>query len=120
MLDYLLFIEKMSLFNTGQLFPIYVSLLTLRWLKKQGGVEVMVIRNKEKADLLYGEIDRNSAFYGPAAEEDRSRMNVCFLLHEPSRWEDFLKACAASGIVGVNGHRFVGGFWVSLYNVMGI
>jgi len=120
MLDYRLFIEKKSLFNTGPVFPIYVSLLTLRWLKKQGGVEAMVIRNKEKADLLYGEIDRNSAFYGPAAEEDRSRMNVCFLLHEPSRSEDFLKACAAAGIVGVKGHRSVGGFRASIYNAMGI
>ena len=118
MLDYRLFIEKKSLYNTGPVFPIYVSLLTLRWLKKLGGVETMVVRNKQKADLLYGEIDRNSAFYGPAAEEDRSQMNVCFLLNEPSRGDEFLKACAAAGIVGVKGHRSVGGFRASIYNAM--
>lgn len=118
MLDYRLFIEKKSLYNTGPVFPIYVSLLTLRWLKKMGGVGAMMVRNKQKADLLYGEIDRNTAFYGPAAKEDRSKMNVCFLLNEPSRADEFLKACAAAGIVGVKGHRSVGGFRASIYNAM--
>lgn len=120
MLDYKIFIDKKSLFNTGPVFSIYVSLLTLRWLKKNGGVEAMMQRNQEKADLLYGEIDRNPAFYGTAATEDRSKMNVTFLMHEASRQEEFLKASKEAGIVGIKGHRSVGGFRASIYNAMGI
>lgn len=120
MLDYKIFIDKKSLFNTGPVFSIYVSLLTLRWLKKNGGVEAMMQRNQEKADLLYGEIDRNPAFYGTAATEDRSKMNVTFLMHEASRQEEFLKASKEAGIVGIKGHRSVGGFRASIYNAMDI
>jgi len=118
MLDYRLFIEKNSLFNTGPVFSIYVSLLTLRWIKKNGGVSGMQERNEEKANLLYDAIDRHPLFYGTAEVEDRSKMNVCFLLHEPSRSEEFLAACSDAGIVGVKGHRSVGGFRASIYNAM--
>lgn len=118
MLDYRLFIEKDSLYNTGPVFPIYVSLLTLRWIKKNGGVSGMMLRNEEKANLLYEAIDNHPLFYGTAAKEDRSKMNVCFLLHETSRSAEFLTACADAGIVGVKGHRSVGGFRASIYNAM--
>lgn len=118
MLDYRLFIEKNSLFNTGPVFSIYVSLLTLRWIKRNGGLTAMMLRNEEKANLLYEAIDNHPLFYGTAAKEDRSRMNVCFLLHEPSRSGEFLSACADAGIVGVKGHRSVGGFRASIYNAM--
>ena len=80
MLDYDTHIKKGSSFNTPPAFAIYVSMLTLRWVKKNGGVKAMQKRNTEKADLLYGEIDRNPLFVGSAATEDRSKMNVCFLL----------------------------------------
>lgn len=118
MLDYKIHIGKGSLFNTGPVFPIYVSLLTLRWLKKNGGVDGMVQRNTAKAQALYDEIDRNSLFYGTAEKEDRSKMNVCFLLHDNSLADEFLKDCQAANIVGVKGHRSVGGFRASIYNAM--
>ena len=118
MLDYRVFIDKNSLFNTGPVFSIYVSLLTLRWIKENGGVEGMQNRNEEKAGLLYDAIDRHPLFYGTAEKVDRSKMNVCFLLHEPSRSDEFLEACSDVGIVGVKGHRSVGGFRASIYNAM--
>ncbi len=118
MLDYRLFIEKDSLYNTGPVYSIYVSLLTLRWIKKNNGVAGMAARNAEKAGLLYKTIDNHPLFYGTAAKEDRSKMNVCFLLHEPSRSAEFLAACKDAGIVGVKGHRSVGGFRASIYNAM--
>lgn len=118
MLDYKLFIEKDSMYNTGPVFSIYVSLLTLRWIKKNQGVAGMATRNEEKARLLYNTIDSHPLFYGTAVKEDRSKMNVCFLLHEPSRSAEFLAACADAGIVGVKGHRSVGGFRASIYNAM--
>ncbi len=120
MLDYRVQIDKKSLFNTGPVFSIYVSLLTLRWLKKNGGLIDMAARNEEKARLLYDAIDNHPLFYGTAEVEDRSKMNVCFLLHEPSRSDEFLAACKAAGIVGVKGHRSVGGFRASIYNAMDI
>ncbi|WP_236974455.1 3-phosphoserine/phosphohydroxythreonine transaminase [Membranihabitans maritimus] len=118
MLDYKIHIGKGSLFNTGPVFPIYVSLLTLRWLKKNGGINGMVQRNAAKAQALYDEIDRNSLFYGTAEKEDRSKMNVCFLLHDESMSDEFLKDCKEANIVGVKGHRSVGGFRASIYNAM--
>ena len=84
MLDYRTHIEKESAFNTPPVLPIYVCMLTLEWVKKMGGVQAMQKRNQEKADLLYGEIDRNSLFKGAAAGEDRSKMNVCLLYTSPS------------------------------------
>jgi phosphoserine aminotransferase len=118
MLKYETHIAKQSSFNTPPVYPIYVSMLTLRWIKKNGGVAAMEKKNIEKASLLYDEIDRNSLFIGTAATEDRSRMNVCFLLKDESLEADFLSDCAAAGCIGVKGHRSVGGFRASIYNAM--
>ena len=121
MLDYRTHIKKNSAFNTPPVYPIYVSLLTLRWLKAQGGLEVMSAQNAEKARLLYDEIDRNPMFKGTVIQqEDRSVMNVPFVLEEAyeAHQETFLKVCAAANCVGVKGHRSVGGFRASIYNAM--
>jgi phosphoserine aminotransferase len=118
MLDYQTHVKKDSAFNTPPVFAIYVSMLTMRWIKKNGGVEAMQAKNEHKAGLLYDEIDRNSLFHGTAAKEDRSLMNVCFLLHDESLTDDFLNACADANCIGVKGHRSVGGFRASIYNAM--
>ncbi len=118
MLNYQTHIDKNSSFNTPPVFPIYVSMLTLRWVKANGGVAAMEKINIEKAALLYDEIDRNPFFVGTAAHEDRSRMNVCFLLNDDSLNEAFLADCAEANLIGVKGHRSVGGFRASIYNAM--
>lgn len=120
MLDYQTHVKKDSAFNTPPVFPIYVSMLTMRWLKKNGGLATMAKRNEDKAALLYNEIDRNSLFYGTAEVEDRSVMNVCFLLHNDDLMGQFLEDCAAANCIGVKGHRSVGGFRASIYNAMPI
>ena len=120
MLDYNTHISKDSMFNTPPVFPIYVSMLTLQWLKDLGGVEGIENMNKDKADLLYGEIDRNPLFEGTAAIEDRSNMNVCFLLTDSSKEESFNTMWNAAGISGIKGHRSVGGYRASMYNAMPI
>jgi len=118
MLNYQTHIDKKSSFNTPPVFPIYVSMLTLRWIKDKGGVDAMAKRNKSKAGLLYREIDRNPLFQGTAAKKDRSWMNVTFLLNRPELEDKFLAACDAAGCIGVKGHRSVGGFRASIYNAM--
>jgi len=120
MLNYNTHIKKASAFNTPPVFPIYVSLLSMRWVKEHGGVAAMAEINKKKADLLYGEIDNNPMFRGTTAIEDRSNMNVTFLLNDESLQEQFLANCAAAGCMGVKGHRSVGGFRASIYNAMTI
>jgi len=120
MLNYETHIKKNSTFNTPPVYPIYVSLLTLRWIKSLGGVKAMQERNQAKADLIYGEIDRNSMFYGTTANEDRSKMNVCFLMHDNSKNDAFLAAAGEANCVGIKGHRSVGGFRASTYNAMPI
>ena len=120
MLDYNTHISKDSMFNTPPVFPIYVSMLTLQWLKDLGGVEVIEKINQAKADLLYAEIDRNPLFEGTAAKEDRSNMNVCFLLTDSSKEEAFNTMWNAAGISGIKGHRSVGGYRASMYNAMPI
>jgi phosphoserine aminotransferase len=120
MLNYNTHISKESMFNTPPVFPIYVSMLTLQWLKDLGGVEAIEKINQEKADLLYGEIDRNPLFEGTAAKEDRSNMNVCFLLTDSSKEEAFNNMWNAEGISGIKGHRSVGGYRASTYNAMPI
>ena len=120
MLDYNTHISKYSMFNTPPVFPIYVSMLTLQWLKDLGGVEEIEKINQAKADLLYGEIDRNPLFEGTAAMEDRSNMNVCFLLSDSSKEEAFNTMWNAAGISGIKGHRSVGGYRASMYNAMPI
>jgi len=123
MLDYRTHIKKNSAFNTPPVFPIYVSMLTLRWVKAQGGVEAMQKRNAEKAKLMYDTIDQNPLFTGTVTDPaDRSVMNATFLL-QPGKEElndAFLAACKEANCNGVKGHRSVGGFRASMYNAMDI
>lgn len=120
MLDYRTHIENGSMFNTPPCLPIYTCLETLRWLKKLGGVEVMQKMNKEKADLLYKEIERNSLFRTTAEKDSRSLMNICFVMEEAyqDREKDFLTFATSKGMTGIKGHRSVGGFRASVYNAM--
>ena len=118
MLDYTTHIKKDSMFNTPPVFPVYVSMLTLEWLKKNGGVQWIEKVNQDKADLLYGEIDRNPLFTGAAAVEDRSNMNVTFLLNDSSLEDEFNQMWQAAGCNGLKGHRSVGGYRASMYNAL--
>jgi len=120
MLDYQVHIGKDSMFNTPAVFPVYVSMLTLQWLKDLGGIEAIEKKNIAKANLLYNEIDRNPSFQGSAAKEDRSNMNVTFLLTDDSKKEAFDQMCKEAGINGIKGHRSVGGYRASIYNAMPI
>ena len=118
MLDYRVHVDKGSMFNTPPVFPIFVMKETLKWLKGIGGVEAIHKINEEKAALLYDEIDRNSLFIGTAAKEDRSIMNVCFVMapgHEALQ-DEFLEFAKGKGMAGIKGHRSVGGFRASIYN----
>lgn len=118
MLDYRTHIKKQSAFNTPPVYPIYVCMLTLRWITAMGGLEAMQKHNEEKAAILYNEIDSNPMFVGTAAQEDRSLMNVTFLGTHPELDKEFLADCAEAGCVGVKGYRTVGGFRASIYNAM--
>lgn len=118
MLDYRTHIDKLSMFNTPPVFSIFVMNRTLRWIKEMGGVEAMHLRDVKKAETLYNEIDRNTLFVGTAAREDRSIMNVCFVMapgYEDLQ-DEFLAFAKAHGMVGIKGHRSVGGFRASIYN----
>ncbi|MBO6045376.1 MAG: 3-phosphoserine/phosphohydroxythreonine transaminase [Bacteroidales bacterium] len=118
MLDYRVHIEKESMFNTPPVFSIFVMNETLKWLKGIGGVEAMQKINEKKAATLYAEIDRNSLFTGTAAVEDRSWMNVCFVMAPgfEGLQDEFMAFSKERGMVGIKGHRSVGGFRASLYN----
>ena len=118
MLDLRTHITGESMFNTPPVFAIYVMNETLKWLKEQGGVEAIYEINKKKAELLYGEIDRNPLFKGTAAVEDRSIMNVCFVMAEGYEHlqDEFMAFAKAKGMTGIKGHRSVGGFRASIYN----
>lgn len=118
MLNYQTHIDGASMFNTPPVFPIFVMKETLKWLKAQGGVEAIHKINVEKAGLLYDEIDRNPLFVGTAAKEDRSIMNVCFVMAPgyEALQDEFLTFAKERGMVGIKGHRSVGGFRASLYN----
>ncbi len=120
MLDYRTHIDSGSMFNTPPVVPIYASLQTLKWLKANGGTEGMHKINKEKAALLYNEIDRNPVFKGTCAIEDRSLMNVCFVLTSEfeGNEEKFLDFAKSKGLYSLKGHRSVGGFRASIYNAM--
>lgn len=118
MLDYRTHVDKGSMFNTPPVVPIYSALETLRWLKAQGGVEAMDKRANERAELLYDEIDRNKLFKGTVAVEDRSVMNICFVMNEEyaELEKPFFDFATERGMVGIKGHRSVGGFRASCYN----
>lgn len=120
MLDYQVHISKDSMFNTPAVFPVYVSMLTLQWLKDLGGINAIEKINEEKAAILYDEIDRNSLFKGFAKKEDRSLMNVTFNLTDATKKEAFDKLWNDAGISGIKGHRSVGGYRASIYNAMPI
>ena len=118
MLDYRTHVEKGSMFNTPPVVPIYSALETLRWLKRNGGVEAMDKLAKQRAEVLYGEIDRNKLFRGTVKEEDRSLMNICFVMNDEyaELEKPFLDYATSKGMVGIKGHRSVGGFRASCYN----
>lgn len=120
MLDYEKHIKAESMYNTPAVFPVYASLLTLQWLKKIGGIAAVEKLNQAKANLLYTEIDRNPYFKGAAKVEDRSNMNVVFLLDNEEHTELFDSMWKAAGISGLPGHRSVGGYRASMYNALPI
>lgn len=111
-------VENGSMFNTPPVFPIYVLSQTLRWLKAEGGVAAIHERNERKAAMLYAEIDRNPLFKGTAAVEDRSSMNICFVMNDgyEALADEFFAMAKERGMVGIKGHRLVGGFRASCYN----
>ena len=113
-------VENGSMFNTPPVFPIYVLMETLRWLKSIGGVPEIYRRNKEKAALLYDEIDRNPLFRGTVDKQDRSLMNICFVMADgyEELAPEFMEFTKERGIVGIKGHRLVGGFRASCYNAL--
>lgn len=113
-------IDDGSMFNTPPTFTIYSALMSLRWLKAQGGVDEMAKRAKTRADMLYSEIDKNRLFVGTAVEEDRSYMNICWVMKEEYKEleDEFMKFAQGQGMVGIKGHRSVGGFRASCYNAL--
>ncbi|HEY9543370.1 3-phosphoserine/phosphohydroxythreonine transaminase [Prevotella sp.] len=122
MIDYRTHVEKGSMFNTPPVVPIYSMMENLRWLKKNGGVEAAARRAQERADLLYGEIDRNKLFKGTVDEKSRSLMNICFVMADEYKEleKPFLDFATERGMVGIKGHRSVGGFRASCYNAQTI
>lgn len=122
MLDYRTHIKEGSMFNTPPCLPIYTVMETLRWLKALGGVKVMEEMDKKKAKLLYDAMDNSKIFVGTVAKEDRSLMNICFVMREgySQLEEEFMNYTKANGMVGIKGHRSVGGFRASTYNALPI
>ena len=122
MLDYRTHVDKGSMFNTPPVVPIYCALENLRWIKKNGGVEAMDKLAQQRAEILYNEIDRNKMFRGTTAVEDRSLMNICFVMNEEyaELEKPFLEFATSKGMVGIKGHRSVGGFRASCYNAQTI
>ena len=120
MVDYRSHMDNNSMYNTPPVFPVYVIRETLKWIKSIGGVEEVYRRNKEKAELLYAEIDRNPLFRGTAEKEDRSLMNICFVMNPEyeALAPEFMEFAKARGMVGIKGHRLVGGFRASCYNAL--
>lgn len=121
MLDYKVHISKDSMFNTPPVFPIYVSMLTLQWLKDNGGISWIEELNNKKAELIYNEIDRNSLFEGFVTDKtDRSKMNATFVLKDEAHKDAFDQLWKDAGINGLNGHRSVGGYRASMYNALSV
>lgn len=117
-MDYRNHIAEGSMLNTPPVFAVYVCLLTLRWLKKNGGIAAIEKKNQEKAALLYEEIDNNELFETSIVKEDRSLMNVCFKMKDPELEKLFYQYTKSNGVIGLKGHRLSGGFRASLYNAM--
>ena len=122
MIDYRTHVEKGSMFNTPPVVPIYLMMENLRWLKRNGGVEAADKRAQERADILYSEIDRNKLFRGTVREDSRSLMNICFVMNDEYKEleKPFLDFATERGMVGIKGHRSVGGFRASCYNAQTI
>ena len=122
MLDYMTHVKNGSMFNTPPVVPIYCAMKNLEWVKKNGGVEAMAQRAKERADMLYTEIERNKLFRGTVKAEDRSYMNICFVMNDEYKEleADFLQFATERGMVGIKGHRSVGGFRAPCYNAQTI
>jgi phosphoserine aminotransferase len=118
MMDYKVHIGKGSMFNTPPVFPVYASMLNLKWLKNKGGIAAIEKENEKKAQLIYSEIDLNPLFDGFAAKADRSTMNATFTLNNDDLKESFDTMCQEAGINGLNGHRSVGGYRASMYNAL--
>lgn len=118
MMDYRKHIDEKSMLNTPPVFAVYVSMLTLRWLKSMGGVEAMEKINAKKSAMLYAEIDQNDIFRGLVEKNSRSSMNVCFETINPEHEKPFVEFARSHGIVGIKGHRLSGGFRASLYNAL--
>ena len=119
-MDYRNHINEGSMLNTPPVFSVFVCMLTLRWLKAQGGVAAIEKLNEAKANLLYNEIDANPFFRGTVDKADRSKMNVCFVMNDPTLEKSFLSLTKEKNIIGIEGHRLVGGFRASLYNALPI
>lgn len=119
-MDYKQHIANKSMLNTPPVFPIYASNLTMKWIENQGGVGVIEQRNAEKARLIYEEIDRNPLFYGHAVTEFRSKMNALFYLYDENKANHFEAMCTEAGLYNLKGHRFSGGYRVSMYNALEI
>ena len=119
-MDYRNHIKEGSMLNTPPVFAVYVSMLTLQWLKNKGGVAEIEKLNDAKATLLYDEIDNNPLFKGNVNKEDRSKMNACFVIEKNDLEMKFLDLCKQAGITGIKGHRSAGGFRASLYNALPI
>ena len=120
MMDYRNHIEANSLLNTPPVFAIYVCMLTLRWLKNNGGIAFAEKRNEAKAKLFYETIDHSSIYKGTVAKDDRSKMNAVFVIDDAEVEKEFLSLCEKEGMVGVKGHRTTGGFRISMYNAMSL
>ena len=120
MLNYEVQSNSGSMFNTPPVFAVYTSMLNMRWIEAQGGINSLGKKNAAKAALIYGEIDRNSQFEGFAIQEDRSDMNATFNLTDPSLAQTFDELCQTAGISGIKGHRSVGGYRASMYNALPI
>ncbi|MDR0395385.1 MAG: 3-phosphoserine/phosphohydroxythreonine transaminase [Tannerella sp.] len=122
MLNYMTHVEKESMFNTPPVVPVFAALQTLKWYKEQGGISAMQQKNEEKAAVLYDEIDRNKLFKGTAEKEDRSLMNICFVMNDEYKEleSEFASFATAAGMIGIKGHRSVGGFRASTYNALPI
>lgn len=117
-LNYKTFVKERSIYNTPPIFAIYVAMLTMRWIKAQGGLVAMEKHNTEKAAILYNAIDQNPLFTGSVVAEDRSQMNVCFVANQPKHHAPFVQFAKTNGVVSIEGFPTVGGFRASMYNAM--